>query len=151
MSKPQSIKEPRHGGEGRHPRMRDVSATDVASNGNLILRPKKGNPTVQITPLEYDPTTQSAWVYILTNKPNGTLYVGVTTNLPLRVQQHQTGHADSFTKTHHIHQLVYFEGYAQITDAIARETAMKNWKREWKIRRIINTNPAWHNLTDRLI
>lgn len=107
---------------------------------------KKGNPTIEIPPLYYNPEEQTGWVYIVASKPNGIIYVGQTTNLPHRIQEHKDGKIPGFTQKYGCKTLVYFEGYPLIVDSIARETDMKNWKREWKVRRILHTNPQWHDL-----
>jgi len=72
-------------------------------------------------------------VYIMTNKPRGTLYIGVTGNLLERVNQHKEEIIDGFTKRYHLHKLVYFEEYSHISDAIAREKQLKNWHRTGKL------------------
>ncbi|MGK0440253.1 MAG: putative endonuclease [Pseudohongiellaceae bacterium] len=88
---------------------------------------------------------QSA-VYILASKRNGTLYVGVTSNLVQRIWQHRNNEADSFTKKHSIHRLVYYEQTSSITAAIVREKNLKNWKRAWKLQLIEKANPNWDDL-----
>jgi putative endonuclease len=96
--------------------------------------------------LVYQPQEQIAWIYILTNRPNGTLYIGVTDNLPRRAYEHRKGMVEGFTRRYGLKTLVYFEGYPSITQAISREKAMKNWTRSWKVRRILATNPEWRDL-----
>ncbi len=88
----------------------------------------------------------SFWTYILCNKPLGTLYIGMTSDLPGRVHQHREGVADGFTKTHGIKRLVYFEQHETALAAIAREKALKRWRRDWKIALIEKTNPRWDDL-----
>ncbi len=80
---------------------------------------------------------RNAWVYILTNRPNGILYTGVTTNLIGRIWQHREGEIDGFTKQYALKRLVYFEEYAAILDAIQREKNIKHWPRAWKARLIL--------------
>ncbi len=87
-----------------------------------------------------------AWVYIMTNRPNGTLYVGVTTNLPRRAWEHRAGIIEGFTKTYELKRLVYFEEHGAIQGAIQREKNMKHWKRAWKARLILESNPGWADL-----
>lgn len=87
-------------------------------------------------------------VYILASKPNGTLYVGVTSNLPKRVWEHREGVVDGFTQKHGIKTLVYYEVHETMPLAISREKQMKDWKRAWKINRIIRDNPNWNDLYD---
>lgn len=89
-------------------------------------------------------------VYFLTNKRNGTLYVGVTSNLPARMWQHKTDQLDGFTKKYQIHKLVYFELHNEMTSAIEREKQIKKWRRRWKLDLIINSNPEWNDLYDEI-
>ena len=89
---------------------------------------------------------RSGWVYIMTNQPFGTLYIGVTSNLPARVWQHRHGIGSSFCKQHGLTMLAYAEHHGRIDDAIAREKAMKAWKRNWKLRQIMSANPEWRDL-----
>ena len=86
------------------------------------------------------------YVYILASKKNGTLYIGVTNNLLKRVYEHRNDFVDGFTKKYHVHDLVYYEVYSNITDAITREKRMKKWRRQWKIGLIEKTNPQWRDL-----
>ena len=92
----------------------------------------------------------TAWVYIMTNKPGGVLYIGVTTDLPARVAQHRAGTGSKFCKKYNLTRLAFAEEHALITDAIAREKAMKAWKRDWKIELIEQTNPEWSDLWNTL-
>jgi len=91
------------------------------------------------------------WVYIMTNRPNGTLYVGVTADLARRVLEHREGMADSFTKRYGLKRLVHAERHEDIRAAIQREKNMKHWPRTWKIRLILATNPNWADLYDGLV
>ena len=91
------------------------------------------------------------FVYILTNKKNGVLYIGVTNDLARRVEQHRAGAVSSFTRQYNCHQLVWFERFDSIHDARLTEKRMKAWKRDWKIRRIEELNPEWNVLTAQLI
>ena len=91
------------------------------------------------------------YVYILTNKPGGTLYIGITNNLFRRVQEHQAGTFDSFTKKYRLHKLVYYETYQTSLEAVQREKNLKEWHRAWKIRLIKTLNPDWENLSRREI
>ncbi len=86
------------------------------------------------------------YVYILASRRNGTLYIGVTSDLIKRVQQHKANISDGFTKKYNIHRLVYYEQTEDINSAIAREKALKKWKREWKMRLIEKDNPNWRDL-----
>ncbi|MCZ4271449.1 GIY-YIG nuclease family protein [Maritalea porphyrae] len=92
----------------------------------------------------------SGWVYIMTNKPRGTLYVGVTNNLPRRVWEHREGVVDGFTKSHSLKMLVYMEEHATMPLAIQREKNIKHWLRKWKIDLIEGRNPKWDDLFDQL-
>ena len=86
------------------------------------------------------------WVYIMTNKPFGTLYIGVTSDIVARAWQHRTGTGSTFCKRHGLTRLVYAEQYPTIVEAIAREKAMKAWNRNWKLRQIMDANPEWNDL-----
>lgn len=85
-------------------------------------------------------------VYILASRRNGTLYVGVTSDLVKRVYLHTEGLADGFTKKYGVKLLVWFEGTASIEAAITREKQLKNWKRAWKIALVERENPEWRDL-----
>jgi len=93
----------------------------------------------------------NAYVYILASQKNGTLYIGVTSNLIKRVYEHKNSLCDGFTSNHNVKNLVYFEIFNDITDAIAREKQLKNWKREWKIALIEKDNYVWQDLYDSLL
>ena len=90
------------------------------------------------------------WVYIMTNAPFGTLYIGVTSNLPARAYQHRNGEGSAFCKRYGLTRLVYAEHHCRIDEAIAREKAMKAWKRAWKTRLIEEANPNWDDLFETL-
>ena len=92
----------------------------------------------------------AGWVYIVTNRPNGTLYVGVTSNLPRRIWEHREGAVDGFTKRYALKRLVYFGLHDDIREAIRRERRLKHWPRAWKVRLILAENPDWDDLYDRL-
>jgi putative endonuclease len=83
----------------------------------------------------------AGWVYILTNKPNGTLYVGVTSDLRRRLSQHLEGEVGSFTSKYGLHRVVYAERHDDITQALQREKNIKHWPRAWKVRLIGRNNP----------
>jgi len=85
-------------------------------------------------------------VYILASKRNGTLYIGVTSNLPARVWQHKSDQVSGFTRRYGAHILVWHEAHDSMESAIAREKALKGWKRAWKIALIENANPYWRDL-----
>ncbi|CAA0105474.1 Uncharacterised protein [Zhongshania aliphaticivorans] len=85
-------------------------------------------------------------VYILANKPNGTLYIGTTSNLQQRVWQYKNNLVDGFSKKYAIHTLVYFEPFDEMYPAICRERQLKRWNRAWKIQLIESSNPKWLDL-----
>ena len=85
-------------------------------------------------------------VYLLANRRNGTLYVGVTSNLPARIWQHRNDVVEGFTSRHRVHMLVWFEMHETMESAISREKAIKAWKRAWKLRIIEKSNPYWRDL-----
>lgn len=85
-------------------------------------------------------------VYILANRRNGTLYVGVTSNLAQRITQHKAGAVDGFTKKHGVHLLVWYECFPTMLEAIAAEKKLKKWRRAWKIALIEQENPYWNDL-----
>ncbi len=89
-------------------------------------------------------------VYILTNERNGTLYIGMTTNLVRRIYEHRTNVVEGFSKKYQTNMLVYFELYDGIEDAALREKQMKKWNRAWKLRLIEELNPDWNDLFDEL-
>ncbi len=89
-----------------------------------------------------------AYVYILASKKNGTLYIGVTSNLIRRVDEHKHDVKEGFTKRYGVHRLVYFEAGDDISGAIWREKCIKAWKRQWKIELIESVNPTWRDLWD---
>jgi putative endonuclease len=86
--------------------------------------------------------------YILASEPNGVLYVGVTSNLAHRIEQHEAGIIKGFTQRYGVDQLVYYEMHETMEQAIQREKRLKNWKRTWKIRLITSMNPEWIDLYD---
>jgi putative endonuclease len=89
---------------------------------------------------------KSFFIYILCNKRNGTLYVGVTSDLVKRIWQHKEGLADGFTKKYGIKTLVYYEPHGNSESAIHREKSLKEWKRKWKLNLIERFNPYWIDL-----
>jgi putative endonuclease len=90
------------------------------------------------------------WVYIVTDKPYGTLYVGVTSDIRRRAWEHRDGIADGFTKRYGLKQLVYVEAHDDIRLAIEREKRVKRWQRAWKIELIQSVNPDWTDLYETL-
>jgi putative endonuclease len=94
---------------------------------------------------------RSYWVYIVTDKPFGTLYVGVTNDVARRAYEHREGRIEGFTKKYGLKKLVYCEEYPTATEAIRREKQIKKWKREWKIHRIKQLNPTWKDLYETVL
>jgi len=93
---------------------------------------------------------RGGWVYIVTNRPNGTLYVGVTSNLSRRIWEHREGIVKGFTTRYRLKRLVWAEHHGDIRGAIQREKNMKHWPRAWKTDLIIARNPEWDDLFDQL-
>jgi putative endonuclease len=87
-------------------------------------------------------------VYILASERNGTIYIGVTSDLPKRIYQHKNDSVDGFTKRYGVHRLVYFELYPDMMSAITREKQLKKWNRAWKLELIETQNPDWKDLWD---
>ena len=93
----------------------------------------------------------AGWIYIMTNRPNGTLYVGVTSDLTRRVGEHQTQAGSAFTTRYGLDRLVYSETHGDMLTAIQREKTIKHWPRAWKVRLIVSSNPDWEDLSVGLI
>lgn len=91
------------------------------------------------------------YVYILSNKKNGTIYVGVTSNLQKRIYEHKNNLAEGFTKRYSLHNLVYYEYYDDPENAIRREKQLKKWNRAWKLQLIEKENPGWKDLYSGII
>ena len=89
---------------------------------------------------------KSYYVYIVTNKRNGTLYIGVTSNLIRRINEHKNKLIQGFTNKYNLTKLVYYEETDNVTIAIEREKRMKKWYRKWKIELIEGENPDWDDL-----
>jgi len=90
-------------------------------------------------------------VYLLASKRNGTLYTGVTSDLIQRVWQHKNDVVEGFTKRYGVHTLVWFEVHETMASAIAREKAIKEWKRAWKVELIEKNNRTWRDLYDEIV
>ena len=90
-------------------------------------------------------------VYILANKRNGTLYVGVTSDLPKRIWEHKSKFVKGFTSKYGVDKLVWYEMHGTMMDAIEREKTLKNWKRYWKLKIIEEMNPEWRDLYEDLM
>lgn len=94
---------------------------------------------------------KGGFVYIMANRRNGTIYIGVTSNLIKRVWEHREGAADGFTKKYGCKMLVWYQKFDDIEDAIKREKQMKEWKRLWKLREIEEMNPDWNDLFESVV
>jgi putative endonuclease len=92
----------------------------------------------------------TGFVYMMSNRRNGILYVGVTSDLPKRAFQHRTGATPGFTKRYDLKCLVWFEAHDDIRQAIQREKSIKRWPRAWKVRQIHAMNPEWNDLFETL-
>ena len=90
---------------------------------------------------------QSHFVYILTNKRNGTLYIGMTNNIVRRVYEHKNKLIKGFTKSYGLTKLIYYEKFNWVHDGIKREKQLKTWRRVWKLDLIEKTNPKWIDLS----
>ena len=90
------------------------------------------------------------FVYIMTNRPNGTLYVGFTNDLVRRVSEHREGLVERFTKKYGLKCLVHYEVFEDVNTAIAREKALKTWLRAWKVRLIRAENTDWDDLWEEI-
>lgn len=86
----------------------------------------------------------------MTNKPKGTLYIGITNDLIRRSYEHRNSLIDGFTKKYNLKMLVYFEVFDRVEDAILREKRLKKWNRQWKIELIEKSNPDWSDLYEQL-
>lgn len=93
---------------------------------------------------------KQGYMYILASKRNGTLYVGVTSSLFKRIYEHRNSFVRGFTQKYGVYNLVYFEVFEDIENAIVREKQIKNWKRSWKIELIEQENPCWDDLYEEL-
>jgi len=89
-------------------------------------------------------------VYMLASRKNGTLYVGVTSDLIKRIWEHKNNAAEGFTQRYGVHTLVWYEPHESMISAIGREKAIKEWHRAWKIRLLEKNNPEWKNLYQKL-
>jgi putative endonuclease len=90
------------------------------------------------------------YVYILCNGRNGTLYIGVTSDLVRRVYEHRSDIVEGFTKKYHVHSLVWYEKHETSEEAIIREKQIKKWNRQWKLEMIEKANPEWRDLYDEI-
>jgi len=93
---------------------------------------------------------KGGWIYIMTNHPDGTLYVGVTSDIARRAWEHREGVVEGFTKQYGLKRLVYIERHEDIESAIQREKMIKHWSRAWKVQLLHAVNPNWDDLYDTL-
>ena len=114
------------------------------SPSSVMVR-EGGPPTTSLR------TMRHYYMYIVTNRPNGTLYIGVTGNLIRRISQHRDGTIEGFTKRYGLTRLVYYEVYDNPRSAIWREKRLKTWLRARKVRLIHTTNPDWKDKWDDLL
>jgi putative endonuclease len=94
---------------------------------------------------------KAGYVYIMASQHNGTLYIGVTSNLVQRVHQHRNGLIEGFTKKYDCKFLVWFQAFDDLDEARRRELQMKKWRRAWKLREIEAVNPYWNDLYSSLM
>lgn len=87
------------------------------------------------------------YVYLVTNRKHGALYIGVTNNLERRLSEHKQGEVKGFTQKYQISKLVYYEHFTSVTAAIGREKELKKWKRQWKINLFEKNNPDWDDIS----
>jgi putative endonuclease len=90
-------------------------------------------------------------LYILASRRNGTLYIGVTSDLQKRIWEHKNDLFEGFTKRYSVHRLVYYELHDEMVSAITREKQIKKWKRDWKLNLIEGQNPDWNDLWERVL
>ncbi|MEO8102838.1 MAG: GIY-YIG nuclease family protein [Betaproteobacteria bacterium] len=102
-------------------------------------------------PVQTNFTLKQPCVYMLASQKNGTLYVGVTSDLVKRVWQHKCDLVEGFTKEHQVHTLVWYEVHGTMESAIVREKNIKAWKRLWKLKLIEESNPDWTDLYDQIV
>jgi putative endonuclease len=118
-----------------------VAGLDPATHVFSLYRQAEQRPGPQM----------GGWVYIMTNRPDGILYVGTTVNLARRAWEHREGVVDGFTKKYGLKRLVYAEWHDDILRAKQREMNIKHWRRAWKVQLIHRENPFWEDLYDRLV
>jgi putative endonuclease len=97
------------------------------------------------------PVDKQPAVYILASKRNGTLYIGVTSDLAKRIWEHRNNMVEGFTKRYGVHHLVWYEVHESMESAIQREKRLKEWKRVWKLELIESTNPNWQDLYHKIV
>jgi putative endonuclease len=108
------------------------------------------DPAISMAIARQSRAMPAGWVYFMTNRRDGTLYLGVTSDLPKRIWQHREG-VDGFTRRYRLKRLVYAEHHVDIRSTIQREKNIKHWPRAWKIQLIESQNPDWMDLYDGLL
>jgi putative endonuclease len=111
---------------------------------SLLVIPAKGGIQEEIV-------NKQPAVYILASKRNGTLYIGVTSNLVKRIWEHKNNMVEGFTKRYTVHRLVWYELHESMESALTREKRLKNWKRKWKLELIETRNPKWLDLYNMIV
>jgi len=91
------------------------------------------------------------YIYIMANKRNGTIYIGVTNDLARRVYEHREGLVKGFTSRYGLKSIVYYEVFDSVSLAIQRETSLRRWPRRWKLALIEKANPQWKDLVDEIV
>ena len=121
----------------------------------LVVPAEAGTQRTQPTPKRMTSQRNTAeripCVYILASKRNGTLYIGVTSDLVQRVWQHRNDFVEGFTKRYGVHTLVWYEVHPKMESAITREKQLKWWHRKWKLRLIEESNPGWEDLYEQIV
>lgn len=125
--------------------IRGLAAAGIQVGGQLHFQPRYVIPAKAGIHPRKTPMKQPS-VYILASKRNGTLYIGVTSDLVKRIWEHKNELVEGFTQKYHVHQLVYFEQHQDMLSAITREKQLKKWNRAWKITLIEKDNPDWRDL-----
>jgi putative endonuclease len=125
-----------------------VISVGVGSEGHARQERNEGegNPLAGAAPPMRSPHSMTHYVYMLASRRHGTLYVGVTNDLSRRVGEHRSKAVSGFSARYDVTRLVWYEGYERIDEAIAREKALKKWRRDWKIRLIEEMDPEWQDL-----
>ena len=127
------------------------STTMTGKNKNPAMTKKMSySGLTRISASNYNQPMKTMYVYIITNKPQGTLYIGVTNNLVRRIYEHKNKIIDGFSAKYSLDKLVYYEIYNDEITAIQREKNLKKWNREWKVNLIESSNPLWLDLYDNI-
>jgi putative endonuclease len=130
---------------GPHPAASDATRRAAKDGRALKSEETRNLPSCMVNAHANKPMKQPA-VYILTNQPGGVLYIGVTSDLIKRVWQHRSDAVEGFSRRYRLHELVYFEQFGSMVEAIEREKELKKWRRAWKVALIEKGNAAWRDL-----